>query len=46
MLNRYSTWNRKMTIFSRHLHNSSTSDIGMVGYIDVSEDMELSPKEW
>ena len=36
-LNRYSTWNRKMaTLFSGHyLHNRSTLDIGVLGYIGV-----------
>ena len=36
-LNRYSTWNRKKTtLFSGHyLHNRSTLDIGVLGYISV-----------
>jgi len=36
-LNKHSTWNRKKTtLFSGHyLHNRSTLDIGVLGYIGV-----------
>jgi hypothetical protein len=47
-LNRNSTWNRKKTtLFSGHyLHNRSTLDIGVLGYIGVLYHKEHPPEVW
>jgi len=47
-LNMHGTWNRRKTTFiSRHyLHNRSTSNTGMFGYINVIEPEERSPEVW